>query len=78
MTFQQKLEALLNFGVTQVIPVVVKNPATQDKVGGYVGLGIAGLALIEALLSHTPTATTPAPVPITIVPGSVVVTPVQK
>lgn len=59
MTFQEKLNAILQFGVGQ-LPIVIKNPDTQAKVLPYIGLAIGGIALIEALLMHTPVATTPA------------------
>lgn len=51
MSFHDKLLAILNFGVTQVLPVAVKNPETQAKITPYIGLGIGLIAVIDALLS---------------------------
>lgn len=66
MTFQQKLMALLNFSVTEVLPVTVKSPATQAAVLPYIGLGVGAIALLETLFSHTPIATTPSTAPTTV------------
>lgn len=65
MSFQDKLMALMNFGVTQVLPVAVKNPTEQAKILPYVGLGIGALALLETLFSHTITTSTISTTPTT-------------
>lgn len=57
MTFQDKLMALMNFGITQVLPATVTNPTTQAKILPWIGLGIGGVALLETLFSHTVTPT---------------------
>ncbi len=57
--FQQRLNAILQFGITQVIPVVVKNPATQSTVAGYVGIGIGLVSLIEAFFPGHPAVANP-------------------
>lgn len=60
MTFAQKLGAIFQFGATQVLPLAVKDAAKQQTVLGWAGVGVVGIALVEALFSHsvTPTTTT--------------------
>lgn len=62
MSFQDKLSAIFNFS-QQVIPALTKDAAKQTTYTSYVGLGLAGVALIEALFAHKVTPTgVPAPV----------------
>jgi hypothetical protein len=60
LTFQQKLMLLMQFSVTEVLPVAIPDPVTQAKVMPYIGLGIGLIALLEALFVKAPVA--PAPV----------------
>ena len=61
MSFHDRLALLLNFGVTQVLPAVVKNPDTQAKITPYIGLGVGLIALIEAVFNKTPPAAPSVP-----------------
>jgi hypothetical protein len=63
LTFQQKLMLLMQFSITEVLPVAIPNPATQAKITPYIGLGIGLIALLEALFSKAPVV-----VPVTVPP----------
>lgn len=63
MSFHDKLMALLNFSVTQVLPATVKNPDTQAKILPYIGLGVGMIALIAALTAKTPPSVAPPALP---------------
>jgi hypothetical protein len=67
--FQQRLKQILSFGLTEVLPVVVKSPATQASVAGYAGLAIGLVSLVEAFLPSHPMIANPTVVP-TVVPAA--------
>ncbi len=66
--FQQRLNQILSFGLTQILLAVVKNPATQASVAGYAGLAIGLVSLVEAFLPSHPMIANPATIANAAVP----------